>query len=55
MIGHQTVTMADPTVARDHLGERVEKQLSVSVIEKDLLAGIAAAGQAVDCSGEFHP
>lgn len=43
------------TVSRDHVGERVEKQLSVSVAEKNLLAGVAAAGQMVDCSREFHP
>jgi hypothetical protein len=44
MIWHQAVGMADPAVARDDTGERVEKQLTVTVIEKDLLASIPPTG-----------
>jgi hypothetical protein len=36
--------MTDPAVARYDVSEGLKKQLTVDVIEKDLLAGIAPTG-----------
>jgi hypothetical protein len=54
MIGHYTVGVADPAVARDNLGESLQKEFAVSVVEKDPLARVASAGQMIDCAGKLQ-
>jgi hypothetical protein len=44
MIGHQTIGVADPPVARDDVSERFNKQLAVKVVEKDLLTEVSPTG-----------
>jgi len=45
--------MADPVVATNHPGQRVEKQLAVGVGKKHFLARVAAARQMIDRTGKF--
>jgi hypothetical protein len=55
MIRHQTIGMTDPAVARHDIAESLQKQLTVSVIEEDLLASIAPAGEVINCPGKLQP
>lgn len=47
MIRHQTISMADPAVARYDVCEGFKKQLAVGIIEKDSLASIAPSGHMI--------
>ena len=53
IIGHQAVGVADPVVATNHPGQRVEKQLAVGVGKKNFLARIAAARHIINRTGKF--
>lgn len=52
---HQTVGMAEPAIAGDNLQEDLKKHLSVGVVEKDSLSGVAAGGEMVDGSRVLQP
>ena len=52
MIGHETVSVADPAEARDNVRQSLQKELAVFVGEKDPLAGVAPAGQMIDRTGK---
>jgi hypothetical protein len=54
MIGHQTVGVADPAVARNNLGKILQKEFSVGIGEKDLLAGVPTARQMVNRAGKLQ-
>src|SRR5688572_12205219 len=54
MVRHQTIGMKDPAVARHDLGEDLQKQIAVGVIEKDLLAGITPAGDVINYPGKLQ-
>jgi hypothetical protein len=53
VIGHQTVGVAGPAITRDYVSERIEKQLAIVVVEKDLLVGASSAGQMINRAREF--
>src|SRR5262245_23815570 len=55
MIGHQTIGVTDPGVARNNLSECFNKQLAVGVIKKDLLARVSATRQMINRAREFQP
>jgi hypothetical protein len=53
MICHQAIGMADPAIAGYNVSEGLKKQLTLDVIEKDLLAGIASTGQMINRVRKF--
>jgi hypothetical protein len=53
VIGHQTVSVADPAIAADHASECAQKQLAVGIGEKYFLAGVAPARQMINRTGKL--
>jgi hypothetical protein len=54
MIGHQTVGVAEPTVAADDLGKRGKKMLAVSIGEKHPLTGVTTGSQMIDGAAKLQ-
>jgi len=55
MICHQAIGMADPAIAGYNVSKGLKKQLTLDVIEKDLLAGIAPTGHMINRAGKLQP
>ena len=54
MVGHETVSMADPVISFDDMLESIEKSFPVMVILKNGLLLITARGYMIDRTGIFY-
>ena len=46
--------MAEPAKALNALGEHIQEQVSIFIIQEDRGASIAARGDVIDCAGKFQ-
>jgi len=53
MVLHEAVSVADPVEAPDAVGKNGQKSLTVVIIGKDILPGIAPVREVVDGAGKF--
>ena len=54
VITHQAAGVESPALLGDLAAEQIEKRCAVSIIAKDVLAGIGASGDVIQRAGEFQ-
>ena len=54
VVVHQAVGIAEPALLRDFLAKKIEKAVTILLIEEDLLSRVAARGYVVKRAGKFQ-
>ena len=54
MVGHEAIGVTDPVAILDNFSKNREKTLSIRIIPKNMLPGIASRGDMVKGTGEFY-